>query len=892
MAFLDMRTILLGYVLTDIVCLIVITMLWRHSRKRFDGMDLWVWDFALQTLALILILLRGVIPEILSILAAQCMVMIGAYLGYLALLGFSGRRAPQIHNYAMLFLLALAFVFFAYVQPDLAVRGLIISIALLIFCFQCAWFALYQASESMRRLMRWVGLVFVGYCLVNTLRVADFFFIQRIRIDFMTTVVFDKLAIISYQVLFIFLTYALVLMVNKRLLLDIAIQEEKFSGAFETSFSAMNLTRLSDGVIVECNRGFRMITGYEYDEVIGKTAKDLRLWFDDMERVRTTKDLLAGQPLSNRDCRFRKKSGEFITGLFSAEIIKLDNERYVLSSVTDITERKQMEDALQKSEYRFRNTLDHMLEGCQILDSDWRFVYVNEAAAKHGRLPQESYIGVRQTDLYPGIEKTVLFETERRCLDQGIPSRFENEFVYPDGSVGWFDLSIHPVPEGIFILSVDITERRRAQASLQQSEAFLNSIIEQSPYAIWIADSCGTLVRSNPACLKLFNVRKEEVIGKYNVFEDNLVAAQGLIPQVERAFQQGEIVRFEMSYDTSLLENVTLLEKVKLFLDATLFPIKNAEGRITNVVIQHVEISEKKRAQEEIRRLNVELEKTVEMRTRELRDTQAALLNLVDDLNESSKSLEDANRSLEEVNRELAAFSYSVSHDLRAPLRSIEGFSRALEEDFGDKIDGEGKDFLLRIRRATETMGQLIDDMLSLSRVTRTELNYQDVNLSRLTRGIVEGFNELNPSRAVDLCVQKDVIVHADEHLMNIALTNLLDNAWKFTAKVPSASIEFGCQLRDGKKEIFVRDNGAGFDSLHAGKLFSPFQRLHRANDYAGTGVGLATVQRIIHRHGGRIWAEGEVGKGAAFYFTLGTDDKRTGVSDSRTLTSEQEKPC
>ena len=874
MAFLDMRTILLGYVLTDIVCLAVIVLLWRQSRKRFGGMVLWVWDFGLQTLALMLILLRGVIPDILSIVAPQYMVMTGAYCGYLALLRFSGRQAPQIHNYILLALMALIYVHFTYVQPDLATRGLIYAIALLIFCFQCTWLALYIVPENMRRLMREVGFVFAVYCLVNILRVADYLFVRNIRIDLMTTVTFDKLVMIAYQVLFIFLTYALVLMVNKRLFRDIAIQEDKYSRAFETSVSAINLTRLSDGVIVECNLGFMNITGFEYHEVIGATSKDLQLWLNDFDRIRMVKDLLAGQKVNNREYRFRKKSGDIMTGLFSADIIELDNDRHVLSSVTDISERKQMEEALQKSENRFRNTLDNMLEGCQILDNEWRFVYVNEAAAGHGRLPQSSFTGFRQTDLYPGIEKTDLFRIERRCMEERISARFENEFVYPDGSVGWFELSIHPVPEGIFILSVDISERKRAQASLLQSESFLSSIIDQSPYAIWIADHRGALIRINPACLKLFNVREEEVIGKYNIFEDNLAAAQGLMPQVERAFREGEIVRFEISYDTSMLENVSLQEKVKVVLDATLFPIKNVEGRVTHVVVQHVEITEKKQAQEEIRRLNAELEKTVEMRTRELRDTQTALLNLVDDLNESSRRREEANRSLEEVNKEMAAFSYSVSHDLRAPLRSIEGFGRALEEDYADKLDSDGKDFLKRIRRATETMGRLIDDMLSLSRVTRTELNFRDINLSRIAQSIVDGFSELNPSRNVDSSIQKDVTGCADEHLMNIALTNLLDNAWKFTAKMPSASITFGSEVRDGKKVIFVRDNGAGFDPQYAVKLFSPFQRLHKTEDYPGTGVGLATVQRIIHRHGGRIWAEGEVGSGATFYFTLGRDDK------------------
>jgi light-regulated signal transduction histidine kinase (bacteriophytochrome) len=227
---------------------------------------------------------------------------------------------------------------------------------------------------------------------------------------------------------------------------------------------------------------------------------------------------------------------------------------------------------------------------------------------------------------------------------------------------------------------------------------------------------------------------------------------------------------------------------------------------------------------------------------------------------------------LEVVNRELEAFSYSVSHDLRAPLRSIDGFSSALMEDYGDKLDEQSKSHLLRIRAATQRMAQLIDDLLKLAFVTCSEMHMWKVDLSELANVILAEFERAEPNRKIECVVQEHVISQGDPLLLRSVLENLLGNAWKFTSKTPQAKIEFGTEDHGGETVYFVRDNGAGFDMTYAGKLFGPFQRLHVTSDFPGTGVGLATVKRIIHRHGGRVAAEGAVGKGATFSFTLEGD--------------------
>jgi two-component system, sensor histidine kinase and response regulator len=255
----------------------------------------------------------------------------------------------------------------------------------------------------------------------------------------------------------------------------------------------------------------------------------------------------------------------------------------------------------------------------------------------------------------------------------------------------------------------------------------------------------------------------------------------------------------------------------------------------------------------ELLRRQAELLKASEQEARELAEEQAELV-----------------RDLEHKNRELESFSYAVSHDLRAPLRRIESFSRAVQESHADRLDEAGRRYLERVREASLQMSQLIDDVLYLARVTRTEMREQEVDLSALVTLLLDRMREAEPARAVETKVRPGVTVLADGQLLRIAMENLLQNAWKFTGLTPTARIEFGLTNVAGEPTYFVRDNGAGFDMAYVNRLFGPFQRLHLQSEFPGTGIGLATVQRIIHRHGGRVWAEGMPGQGATFHFTLG----------------------
>lgn len=250
----------------------------------------------------------------------------------------------------------------------------------------------------------------------------------------------------------------------------------------------------------------------------------------------------------------------------------------------------------------------------------------------------------------------------------------------------------------------------------------------------------------------------------------------------------------------------------------------------------------------------------------QLKNATAEIYKLNDEL---EQRVIERTAQLEAANHELEAFAYSVSHDLRAPLRSVDGFTQALLEDYHEKLDETGKEYINRVRNATQHMGLLIDDMLKLSRVTRTEFRHESINLSAMVKEIVEASRQMNPDRIVDVTIKKGIIVRGDPYLMRIALQNLIDNAWKFTGKEVHPKIEFGSTVKEKETTCFIRDNGVGFDMAYVDKLFGPFQRLHTTQEFSGTGIGLATVQRIINRHGGHVRAEGEIGKGAVFYFTL-----------------------
>jgi PAS domain S-box-containing protein len=445
-------------------------------------------------------------------------------------------------------------------------------------------------------------------------------------------------------------------------------------------------------------------------------------------------------------------------------------------------------------------------------------------------------------NVHPEESERVLKQVQAAVAEQLPTIRQEFRFRCAGGEYKWVESEIRLMyePSGTFDSAIfgirDISRRRQAEEDLHHEHSFLRAVLDASPSLICVRNADGTFALANKALADAYGATPDELIGRRD----------SDCPHPPQGFERiHELDRDVISRQTSITipeEKLILAGVGERWFSVTKIPLREGDGRCDQVLCVSMDITERMMAEEEIRRLNAELERRVEKRTAQL----------------------------EAANKELEAFSYSVSHDLRAPLRSIDGFGQALQEDCAGRLDDQGLDYLQRIRSASKRMGHLIDDLLQLSRLTRGELRRQKLDLTAMATRLLEEFHRVEPARSVEWEVAQTLTAEADERLMSAVLENLLSNAWKFTARRKAAKIRFDSVLTpEGEKAFCVKDNGAGFQMEHADKLFHAFQRLHTIQEFPGNGIGLATVQRIIHQHGGRVWADGKPEHGAAFYFTL-----------------------
>ena len=370
------------------------------------------------------------------------------------------------------------------------------------------------------------------------------------------------------------------------------------------------------------------------------------------------------------------------------------------------------------------------------------------------------------------------------------------------------------------------------EKELQHNLKFLNDVFNSVQEGICVLDNHLNILRVNSWVRNIFGT-DHQLIGQkcYEVYQKR----QSICPDCPaiKSLQTARVYP-----DVVFTTDVDGRQK---WFEIKVYPLKNSEGKVVGIIQSIQDITKRKRAEDEILKLNEQLEHRVRIRTAQL----------------------------EAANKELEAFSYSVSHDLRAPLVRIDGFSQILLDCFVDKLDDEGIHYLNRIRSSVLQMSQLIDDLLLLSRVTRSEMNFSEVNLSKIAHQVADSLTESEPNRDGEFIIHDNLKVQGDGRLLKLVLENLLSNAWKFTSKKSYAVIEFGIKNNHSDQVFYVKDNGAGFKSEYAYRLFAPFQRLHLDKEFPGNGIGLATVKRIIHRHGGKIWAEGKENQGATFYFTI-----------------------
>lgn len=498
---------------------------------------------------------------------------------------------------------------------------------------------------------------------------------------------------------------------------------------------------------------------------------------------------------------------------------------------------------LVASEQRFRATFEQAAVGMAQTSPDGRWLRVNQKLCDITGYTRDELLARGFRDITHPDDISIDLENMQRLLS-GSMSAYSREkrYIRKDGTAVWIHITVALVrtytgaPDYFITVLEDISVRKQAVEELKNSERFFRNVLDSLSVMAGTLSPQGILLFANKTALTAGGVTPDEVFNKPLVdtpwFSWSKLVQLRLGESIRRAVD-GATVHYE--------DQLRMQDGQFIDVEILIVPVSNAQGAITHIVVSGFDITGRKRAAAEIHTLNTELERRVHERTMQL----AA------------------------ANKELEAFAYSVSHDLRAPLRAIDGFSQALIEDCAPSLDASSKIYLERVRAATQRMGVLIDDLLLMSRVTRQEMIRENVNLSAHVKEILADLAQREPQRQVEVVIAPGSYTSGDARLLRVMLDNLLDNAWKYTSKTAIARIEYGYRLEEEEQIHFVRDNGAGFDMRYAGKLFGAFQRMHKTEDFPGTGVGLATAARIIYRHGGRIWAEAEVNKGATFYFTL-----------------------
>jgi PAS domain S-box-containing protein len=541
--------------------------------------------------------------------------------------------------------------------------------------------------------------------------------------------------------------------------------------------------------------------------------------------------------LPRAELAYRRADGGKVPVEGSATAIELEDGPAIISVLRDLSERKEA-DTLIRRERDFSRKLIESVPGIfYLFDAGGHLLLWNRNLEVLLGRSNEEITRTPARELFDPEDWPDLRSAARRVVKEGAASLEARLRTSAGERIPYYVTGLRYEVEGrpvVIAMGIDVTERKRAELAIQASEARFRSIFESAITGIALADQQGTVTDANDALAQLLGYSREELRGmNIDRFTHPDDLAVELVYLRQLAIGQSETYRMDKRYITRSGQVV--------WVDLLVALLRDELRRPCGVLGMVVDITERKNAEQIIRELNEGLERRVEERTAELAAS----------------------------NQELESFSYSVSHDLRAPLRAMNGFSHLLEAEYAARIDAKGLDYLARIRGASKRMGELIDNLLELARLGRLELRREKLDLTAIAKDICAGLAEQHPTRSVSWRVAQGLSARADPVLVKALLDNLLRNAWKFTAERELAQIEVFPLVEQGEKVFCVRDNGAGFSMQYADQLFKPFQRLHDPKRFEGTGIGLAIVQRIVRRHGGRIWASSEEGHGTTFHFTL-----------------------
>jgi PAS domain S-box-containing protein len=593
-------------------------------------------------------------------------------------------------------------------------------------------------------------------------------------------------------------------------------------------------------LITQFNHAFERLSGYYEEEVLGKKIDILFSGDKADSSLELINRAVSGERWETVEIEIQRKDGDSRIVLWNSANILDKNGKTVIATIAqgnDITERKLAEIMLRKEKKFIRTILDMVGDPIFVKDNDHRITLANHAFYDIFCLDENSVIGYTLVEAVPENERHHFLGVDRRVLDTGIPDIQEEDLTVKGLTRKIITRKMRFIDESgerILVGSIhDITERIKAEEALRLK----NLVFDASIAANSIADIYGKITEANDAFLRIWGYEeKDEVIGL--PLSDFILKNDEANMIVTALNTKGE---WEGRYSGIRKDGSTFIA----YGLATV--VKNDSGKIIGYQSAVIDDTDRKNQEEEIKRLNEELEQRVIQRTAQL----------------------------EAANKELEAFSYSVSHDLRAPLRAVHGYTKILLDEYESKFDEEGKRLFRIVYSSASQMGELIDDLLSFSRIGKSSMNYSLLNMKSLAETVFADFTQGKDKTKINLKTGKLHKASGDATLIRQVWTNLISNALKYSSKKEVSEIYIGSSKRDNIIIYHVKDNGVGFDMLYKHKLFGVFQRLHSEKEFEGNGVGLAIVQRIIHRHGGKVWAEGEVAKGATFYFSLPVDGAR-----------------
>jgi len=612
---------------------------------------------------------------------------------------------------------------------------------------------------------------------------------------------------------------------------DLKMNEKRFRTIIEKATDAMYLADLKGNIIDTNNQACTML-GYSRKELLNMNLSQLDVILADHEKITEYLQKITPGKTFIFESAQRSKHGDILPVEVSSSIIDLNGETYVIGFARDLTDRKRIEQSLILSEEKHRILLDESTDPIFSFEPDGTYRYVNRAFAEGLNKTTDQIIGKKIWDVFSEHEAALRYEAMKSVFEMGEEKMIEVKLTRNEKD-RFYITTLSPIADesgkivSVIGSSKNITERKYAEEKLKNSEARLTAFMKFVPALILIKDKELRPIFANGKLLDIFPAH--EWMGKkpHEVFPADV--ADIMVEKDSEALEKGYVNYEESWTDLNGKQHVFDTQKFKILVSETEILLGTIITDITDRVI----------AQQDIEKLNEELEQRVARRTEQLQS----------------------------ANKELESFSYSVSHDLRAPLRALDGFANILLEDYTSVLDDEGKRLLGIIISNANKMGTLIDDLLAFSRLSRLEMQFTPIDMHAMVSSV---YNELNlDNQQIEFRLQQLPEAFGDIALLRQVWLNLISNAIKFTSKKTNRVIEVGIKARGNENIYFISDNGAGFDMDYSSKLFGVFQRLHSPREFEGTGIGLSIVQRIIQRHAGRVWAEGKENEGATFYFTI-----------------------